>query len=50
MAATTIGLIGCGKPKLPHPAPARDLYLSRLFRLSLEVANMPLRCRVRHLC
>jgi hypothetical protein len=35
----TIGLVGCCKPKLVHAAPARDLYLSHLFRLSLEVAS-----------
>jgi hypothetical protein len=27
-----IGLVGCVKTKLPHPAPARDLYASDLFR------------------
>ena len=34
-----IGLVGCCKPKLAHAAPARDLYLSRLFRLSLAEAH-----------
>lgn len=29
---TRIGLVGCVKSKLPHPAPARDLYVSALFR------------------
>jgi hypothetical protein len=27
-----IGLVGCVKSKLPHAAPARDLYTSALFR------------------
>jgi hypothetical protein len=29
---TRIGLVSCVKSKLPHPAPARDLYTSALFR------------------
>ena len=29
---TTIGLVACAAAKLPHPAPARDLYVSQLFR------------------
>ena len=28
----TVLLIGCGKTKLPHPAPARDLYTGPLFK------------------
>lgn len=35
----TIGLVGCCKPKLAYAAAARELYLSQLFRLSLEVAT-----------
>lgn len=27
-----VALVGCGKTKLPHPAPARDLYTGSLFR------------------
>ncbi|MFE6967114.1 DUF6884 domain-containing protein [Agromyces sp. NPDC057679] len=29
---TTIGLVGCAGQKLQRPAPARDLYVSQLFR------------------
>jgi hypothetical protein len=29
-----IGLVACSKTKLPHPAPARELYQGTLFRLS----------------
>jgi len=28
----TIGLVSCGKTKLPYAAPARDLYTGQLFR------------------
>lgn len=35
---TTIALVGCCKPKLETAAPARDLYLSPLFKLSLAHA------------
>jgi hypothetical protein len=28
----TIALVSCGKSKLPHAAPARDLYTGQLFR------------------
>jgi len=31
-----VGLIACGKTKLQHPAPARDLYTGSLFRLSMR--------------
>lgn len=31
--------VGCCKEKLPHAAPARELYLSPLFRLSLRWAE-----------
>lgn len=34
-----IALVGCCKPKLQKPAPARELYLSRLFTLSLKLAE-----------
>jgi hypothetical protein len=30
--AIRVALVGCGKSKLPHPAPARDLYTGSLFR------------------
>lgn len=33
-----IALIACGKTKLPHPAPARDLYTGNLFRKSWQYA------------
>lgn len=32
----TIGLVACGKTKLSHRAPARDLYTGTLFKLSRE--------------
>lgn len=34
-----IGLVGCGKSKLSHPAPARDLYTGTLFKLSRAYAE-----------
>lgn len=34
-----IGLVGCCKTKLDHAAPARELYTSPLFRMSLEYAQ-----------
>jgi phage gp16-like protein len=34
-----IGLVGCGKAKLSHAAPAKDLYTSTLFRLAREYAE-----------
>jgi hypothetical protein len=34
-----IGLVSCGASKLPHAAPARDLYTSPLFRKSLAYAE-----------
>jgi len=36
---TTVGLISCSSAKLAHPAPARELYCSPLFRLSLSHAE-----------
>jgi len=30
----SIGLVACGKAKLDHPAPARDLYTGTLFRFA----------------
>lgn len=36
---TTIALIGCCSKKLDRPAPARDLYLSNLFKLSVAYAE-----------
>lgn len=37
--AVSIGLVGCSGPKLDHPAPARQLYTSQLFRLTLSLAE-----------
>lgn len=34
-----IALVGCSKQKLPHPAPARDLYTSPLFRAARRYAE-----------
>jgi hypothetical protein len=34
-----VGLVGCGKQKVNHPAPARELYTSVLFRRSLQLAK-----------
>jgi hypothetical protein len=34
-----IGLVGCGKSKLAHAAPARELYTGTLFRKSLAYAE-----------
>ena len=34
-----VALIGCGKAKLDHEAPARELYTSNLFRLSVAWAE-----------
>lgn len=34
-----LALVGCGKAKAPSPRPARRLYTSTLFRLSLEHAE-----------
>lgn len=34
-----IGLVGCGASKLPHAAPARDLYTGHLFRKSAAYAE-----------
>jgi hypothetical protein len=33
-----VALIGCGKDKLAHAAPARELYCGRLFKLALSYA------------
>lgn len=38
--AVSIGLVGCAGPKLKHPAPARDLYTSQLFRQTLQLAEL----------
>ncbi len=35
----TVGLVGCGKTKLDHPAPAQDLYVSPLFRAARRYAE-----------
>lgn len=34
-----IGLVACCKTKLDRPAPARELYISQLFRVSLRYAE-----------
>ncbi|EPX62562.1 hypothetical protein D187_008750 [Cystobacter fuscus DSM 2262] len=34
-----MALVGCGKEKLPRPAPARELYTGPLFRAALAVAE-----------
>jgi len=38
-ALLQIGLVGCGKAKLPQAAPARELYTGSLFRGALQVAT-----------
>jgi hypothetical protein len=35
----TVGLVGCGKTKLDHPAPARELYVGNLFRAAAAYAD-----------
>jgi hypothetical protein len=35
----TVALVSCVKRKAPHPRPARDLYISPLFRWSRQVAE-----------
>lgn len=35
----SIALVGCSGPKLDHPAPARQLYTSQLFRSTLALAE-----------
>jgi hypothetical protein len=39
MRSVSIALVGCSGPKLDHPAPARQLYTSQLFRLTLTLAE-----------
>jgi hypothetical protein len=39
MADRRVYLVGCGKAKLTHAAPARDLYTGPLFRASLRYAE-----------
>jgi hypothetical protein len=36
---TTIGLVGCAAAKLRRPAPARDLYVSQLFKKAAAYAD-----------
>lgn len=36
----TIGLVGCASQKLRRPAPARDLYVSQLFRKASAYAEL----------
>lgn len=35
----TVGLVACASRKLQHPAPARDLYVSQLFRKASAYAE-----------
>jgi hypothetical protein len=35
----TVCLVGCSKEKLPHPAPAKELYCSPLFKLARQWAE-----------
>lgn len=35
----TVGLVSCGKSKLDHPAPAKELYTSTLFRAARQYAE-----------
>ncbi len=37
--SVSIALVGCSGPKLDHPAPARQLYKSQLFRSALALAE-----------
>jgi len=39
MVDKVIGLVGCGKSKLTHPAPAKDLYTGQLFKLARAYAE-----------
>jgi hypothetical protein len=36
-----VGLIGCGKEKLSHPAPASDLYTGQFFKLCKQWISKP---------
>jgi hypothetical protein len=36
-----VGLIGCGKEKLPHAAPASELYTGPFFKLSKQWISKP---------
>lgn len=36
----TVGLVACASQKLPHPAPAPDLYVSQLFRKASAYAEL----------
>jgi hypothetical protein len=36
-----VGLIGCGKEKLPHAAPASELYTGSFFKLSKQWISKP---------
>lgn len=40
LPVVSIALVGCSGPKLDHPAPARDLYTSQLFRQALKLAEL----------
>jgi DGQHR domain-containing protein len=40
----TIGLVGCSKRKLPHPAPARELYISPLFQFAARYCGATCDC------
>jgi hypothetical protein len=37
--STRVGLVGCASTKLKHPAPARELYTSQLFRKASAFAE-----------
>jgi hypothetical protein len=36
----TVGLVGCGSQKLERPAPARELYISQLFKKASAYAEL----------
>lgn len=36
----TVGLVGCASQKLRRPAPARELYVSQLFRKAFAYAEL----------
>jgi hypothetical protein len=39
MGTVTVGLVACAGQKLQHPAPARELYVSQLFRKASAYAE-----------
>lgn len=36
----TVGLVGCASQKLTRPTPARELYVSQLFKKASEYAEL----------